>query len=189
MVFPPEASSSSSHDDDDDPHGLLTLLATIIAIRNNTKRKTIKKDNNTPRVHAIAAWSAAMAGLKGSATTDDSGWSSCNDDYDDDDDVGDDDDDSPRRVKRRRCVHPKADYYASPWAVVLRSAGLADSTSREAALFRGWFRVPHVFFLELVELAKDQEWFALAREDVAARQCIPVELKVKPENDHNREKS
>ena len=34
------------------------------------------------------------------------------------------------------------------------------------------------FFLELVKLAKEKEWFPTAERDVAGRPCIPVELKV-----------
>lgn len=129
-----------------------------------------QQERRTPRT--LAQWRAIMEEVEDTAATgDDSGLGSCND--------NDDDDDGAPRIKRRRRVRPRVDFRASSWAVLLRSGSLADSTSRDAALFRGWFRVPHVLFLQLVELVEEREWFLLGREDVEERQCIPAELKVK----------
>ncbi|CAN0596744.1 unnamed protein product, partial [Laminaria digitata] len=44
--------------------------------------------------------------------------------------------------------------------------------------FRRRFRIPYPFFVELVKLAKDKEWFSSVEQDVVGRQCIPLELKV-----------
>ena len=167
MVFPPESGKYESHCGGDYSNGLLTLMAIIIAMRASGHEQ---QKRHTPRTRTLAAWRAIMEDVQDTAATDDdSGLGFCDDD----------DDNRAPRVKRRRRVHPRVDFRASQWAVMLRSGNLGDSTSRDAALFRGWFRVPHVLFLQLVELVEEREWFALAREDVAEGQCIPAELKVK----------
>lgn len=99
---------------------------------------------------------------------------------DDAEDAESEDDGGPPRVKRTRHVFPRADHGASAWATLLRSEHISDPTSRAARRFRRRFRVPRVFFVDLVNLAKHKKWFSSAEEDVGRRQCIPVELKVGP---------
>ncbi|CAN0362174.1 unnamed protein product, partial [Pylaiella littoralis] len=41
------------------------------------------------------------------------------------------------------------------------------------------FRVPHAFFLRLVELSREKKWFSDGGADAAGREGIPVELKVR----------
>ena len=55
---------------------------------------------------------------------------------------------------------------------------LVDYTTNAAKVFRGRFRVPHPFFVELVKLAKDK-WFSRGQVDAAGREGITVELKVR----------
>ena len=90
---------------------------------------------------------------------------------------GIEDGDSPC-VKRNREVPPRSDFSQAPWSIMLRKAELKRHDFREYRNFRRHFRIPHEFFLELVQLAKYRKWFSLAARDVAGRQCIPVELKV-----------
>lgn len=61
----------------------------------------------------------------------------------------------------------------------LQDGELADPTSDAAKVFRDRFRVPHPFFLKLVELSREKKWFSEAGEDAAGRKGIPVELKVR----------
>lgn len=60
----------------------------------------------------------------------------------------------------------------------LREAGETDHTTREARRFRQNFRVPYPFFVHLVELVRDRDWFPTGELDATGRTAIPVELKV-----------
>ena len=60
----------------------------------------------------------------------------------------------------------------------LKETGLTDHTTREARRFRENFRVPYPFFVHMVELVKDRDWFPTAQWDAVGRAVIPVELKV-----------
>ena len=53
-----------------------------------------------------------------------------------------------------------------------------EPSTRAFKRFRGSFRVPYPFFVELVELVKQRDWFPTGQEDAVGRPCIPVELKV-----------
>lgn len=71
----------------------------------------------------------------------------------------DENDDEEPRPKRRRTVRPRADYRALPWARMLEKADLLqDPSTREAKQFRRRFRVPHPFFLSLVDEVKAGKW-------------------------------
>lgn len=90
----------------------------------------------------------------------------------------DGEEDTPE-TKRRRCVGVRPDYNASTWGKMLRSTELGDHTSKTSRLFRRRFRIPHEFVLRLVAVVKEKRWFSSVEVDVAGRQCIPVELKVR----------
>ena len=59
------------------------------------------------------------------------------------------------------------------------------STRAFKRFFRGSFRVPYPFFVELVELVKQRDWFPTGQEDAVGRPCIPVELKVSRTDCHD----
>ena len=84
---------------------------------------------------------------------------------------------SPGR-KRPRHLQVRPEYDSSQWAEMLRDSTLQDHKSRAAKLFRRRFRVPYRFFIEIVRLAKDAEWFTSEEHDASGREYIPVELKV-----------
>eukprot|EP00904_Undaria_pinnatifida_P003324 jgi/Undpi1/12993/HiC_scaffold_7.g02657.m1 len=101
-------------------------------------------------------------------------------DYEDELEPDTEDDEMSRAVKRRR-VHPRKDYTKSGWwqeLEELQGTGLTDHTTREARRFRQNFRVPYPFFVHLVELVKDRDWFPTGEKDATGRAAIPVELKV-----------
>lgn len=81
-------------------------------------------------------------------------------------------------TKRSRLVYPRGKYRESAWWQMLQAEGLKDHTTKEARPFRRRFRVPYVFFVDLVTLVKVKKWFSTAEVDVAGRECIPVEPKV-----------
>lgn len=107
-------------------------------------------------------------------------WDLVLEDFEDDLELDAEDDEATREVKRRR-VYPRKDYTKSGWwqeLMELRETGETDHTSREARRFRQNFRVPYPFFLHLVELVRDRDWFPTAEKDGIGRPAIPVELKV-----------
>ena len=63
----------------------------------------------------------------------------------------------PRRVKERK------DWRTSAWWIQLQDADLLDYTTDAARVFRGRFRVPHPFFLELVKLAREKSGFLMEK--------------------------
>ena len=81
-------------------------------------------------------------------------------------------------VKRNRLFKKRRDWRTSAWWIQLQDSDLLDYTTDAAKDFRTRFRVPHPFFLELVELAKNKEWFSTGDRDAAGRNAIPIELKV-----------
>ena len=66
--------------------------------------------------------------------------------------------------------------YGSSKSCILRKVGL-DEDCREARQFVVAFRVPYQMFLGIVEAVAPA--FPAAAHDVAGRECIPVELKVR----------
>lgn len=104
---------------------------------------------------------------------------SSDDEIDEDNDSDDHggDEAEPKR-KRQRTVSPRPDYSESEWGKLLKSDSLNDPISGDAKLFRKQFRVPYPFFLKLVKLVKEKEWFPRRSKDIAGQDCIPIELKV-----------
>ncbi|CAM9552279.1 unnamed protein product, partial [Laminaria digitata] len=104
---------------------------------------------------------------------------------DDDDDESKEEEEEkadPRPTKHTRLCHPRPDYGASVWGVMLetmRSLHQARQLHPACVIaegFRRRFRVPYEFFLLLVEVVKP--WFGNVTRDVAKRDCVPVTLKV-----------
>lgn len=87
-------------------------------------------------------------------------------------------DDSILKIKRQRRVYPRPDYYASAWAIMLRDRDLLDHSTRAARVFRRRFRIPYMFFVELVRIVKQRQWFTLGAKDATGCMVIPAELKV-----------
>lgn len=98
--------------------------------------------------------------------------------FDDDEDTENEDDVAPGE-KRSRRVRERKDWRTSGWWIQLQDTDLLDYTTDAAKVFRGRFRVPHPFFVELVKLAKEKKWFSRGQVDAAGREGIPVELKVR----------
>ena len=76
-------------------------------------------------------------------------------------------------------MRERKDWQTSAWWIQLQEPDLHDYTTDAAKVFRGRFRVPHSFFLELVKLAKEKKWFSRGQVDAAGGEGIPVELKVR----------
>ncbi|CAB1104922.1 unnamed protein product [Ectocarpus sp. CCAP 1310/34] len=107
-------------------------------------------------------------------------WDVIMEDFEDDLELDTEDDEASREVKRRR-VYVRKDYTKSGWwqeLMELRETGETDHTTREARRFRNNFRVPYPFFVHLVGLVRDRDWFPTGESDVTGRQAVPVELKV-----------
>ena len=88
------------------------------------------------------------------------------------------------KAKQRRRSYPRPKYMESAWGQWLRkleelhsSEGGLDEDCREARQFVVAFRVPYQMFLGIVEAVAPA--FPAAAHDVAGRECIPVELKVR----------
>ena len=88
------------------------------------------------------------------------------------------------KAKQRRRSYPRPKYMESAWGQWLRkleelhsSEGGLDEDCREARQFVVAFRVPYPMFLGIVEAVAPA--FPAAAHDVAGRECIPVELKVR----------
>ena len=81
--------------------------------------------------------------------------------------------------KRSRRVRERKDWRTSAWWIQLQEPDLHDYTTDAAKVFRGRFRIPHPFFLELVKLAKEKQSFSQGQVDAAGREGKPVELKVR----------
>ena len=88
------------------------------------------------------------------------------------------------KAKQRRRSYPRPKYMESAWGQWLRkleelhsSEGGLDEDCREARQFVVAFRVPCPMFLGIVEAVAPA--FPAAAHDVAGRECIPVELKVR----------
>eukprot|EP00904_Undaria_pinnatifida_P000067 jgi/Undpi1/10060/HiC_scaffold_28.g12514.m1 len=64
-----------------------------------------------------------------------------------------------RHRHARRRVFPRRDHIASAWAQMLRREALNDHHSAGGEFFRRRFRVPYVFFVQLVEVVEDRGWF------------------------------
>ena len=99
-----------------------------------------------------------------------------------DDDEDTENEDVAPGEKRSQRVRERKDWRASGWWIQLQDTDLVDYTTDAAKVFRGRFRgrfrVPHPFFVELVKLAKEK-WFSRGQVDAAGREGIPVELKVR----------
>ena len=99
--------------------------------------------------------------------------------FDDDEDTENEDDVAPGE-KRSRRVRERKDWRTSGWGIHLQDTDLLDYTTAAAKVFRGRFRVPHPFFVEVVKLAKEKKWFfSRGQVDASGREGIPVELKVR----------
>ena len=81
-------------------------------------------------------------------------------------------------VKRTRRVFARTNWKESAWWRQLQEPDLLDHTTDAAKVFRTRFRVPHAFFLKLVELAREKRWFSQGDRDAAGKTGIPIELKV-----------
>ena len=88
------------------------------------------------------------------------------------------------KAKQRRRSYPRPKYMESAWGQWLRkleqlhaSEGGLDECYREARQFVVAFRVPYQMFVGIVEAVAPA--FPAAAHDVAGRECIPVELKVR----------
>ena len=141
-------------DSDGDDYETLATLA--VAIASFAKRK----HNLSSKTRTVAAWEVVMKEM----------------------DTGSDEDDDAPRVKLTRRVLPRPEYSTSAWAEMLRCPDLHDHESTEAAIFRRRFRIPHAFFLQLVKVVKDRNWYAVSTCDAVGRPSIPVELKVRRES-------
>ena len=108
-------------------------------------------------------------------------WSLIVNDYDDDLELEAEEDQGPREIKRRR-VYERKDWRKSGWWLQLQEEGLMEPSTRAFKRFRGSFRVPYPFFVELV---KQRDWFPTGQEDAVGRPCIPVELKVSRTDCHD----
>ena len=111
-------------------------------------------------------------------------WSLIMNDYDDDLELEAEEDQGPREIKRRR-VNERKDWRKSGWWLQLQDEGLMEPSTRTFKRFRGSFRVPYPFFVELVELVKQRDWFPTGQQDAVGRPCIPVELKVSRTDCHD----
>ena len=102
-----------------------SVAAAVAAVAAFTerKRKTLR---------TLAAWSAILNSL--------------------DDDGMDPLFDEAQNDQRRVSNAPRPDYNDSPWSRMLRQSSLENHASRAARLFRRRFRIPYVFFKELVAL-------------------------------------
>ena len=105
-------------------------------------------------------------------------------DYDDDLELEAEEDQGPREIKRRR-VYERKDWRKSGGWLQLQEEGLMEPSTRAFKRFRGSFRVPYPFFVELVELVKQRDWFPTGQEYAVGRPCIPVELKVSRTDCHD----
>eukprot|EP00904_Undaria_pinnatifida_P003091 jgi/Undpi1/12783/HiC_scaffold_6.g02451.m1 len=141
---------TDSDSGDDGDYETLGLL--VVAFASFAKRK-----HNLSRTRTVATWEILMR------------------EHPDSD--GEEEGTTPR-MKRTRRVFPRSDYNASAWGQMLRCEALNNHQSAEAKLFRRRFRVPYVFFLQLVIVVKDRGWFKAGPCDAAGRPSIPVELKV-----------
>ncbi|CAN0533581.1 unnamed protein product, partial [Scytosiphon promiscuus] len=56
---------------------------------------------------------------------------------------------------------------------MLRDSDLLNHESTAAKMFRKRFRVPHVFFLQLVKVVKERRWFPVSECDAVGRPSIP----------------
>ena len=110
-------------------------------------------------------------------------WSLIMNDYDDDLELEAEEDQGSREIKRRR-VYERKDWRKSGWWLQLQE-GLMEPSTRAFKRFRGSFRVPYPFFVELLELVKQRDWFPTGQEDAVGRPCIPVELKVSRTDCHD----
>lgn len=97
---------------------------------------------------------------------------------------GDDEEEEEQpKAKLRRRSYPRPAYMESVWGQWLQkieelhaSEGGLDEDCREARQFVTAFRVPYEMFRSIVETVAPA--FPAATQDVAGRECIPVELKV-----------
>ena len=96
---------------------------------------------------------------------------------------GEEEEEEPK-AKQRRPSYPRPKYVGSAWGQWLRkleelhaSEGGLDEDYREARQFVVSFRVPYQMFIGIVEAVAPA--FPGAAHDVAGRECIPVELKVR----------
>lgn len=87
------------------------------------------------------------------------------------------------REKQIRQPYPRPEYWESTWGQWLQrleelsaSEGGLDSQCREAVQFVGAFRIPYVLFQSIMLTVSSI--FPSTPQDVAGRDCPPVELKV-----------
>lgn len=88
--------------------------------------------------------------------------------------------DQPKETRRS---YPRPEYMESEWGrwlTALRelaAAGGIDPDCRDAVRFVEHFRIPYDVFVSLVETVKSV--FTCDTHDVAGRECVPLELKVR----------
>lgn len=96
----------------------------------------------------------------------------------------DEEEEEEPKAKQIRRSYPRTGYMKSVWGQWLvrleelrASEGGLDEDCREARQFVTAFRIPYEMFLGIVEAVSPA--FPAASHDVAGRECIPVELKVR----------
>ena len=97
---------------------------------------------------------------------------------------GEEEEEEEPKAKQRRRSYPRRKYMESAWGQWRRkreelhaSEGGLDEDRREARQFDVAFRVPYQMFLGIVVAVAPA--FPAAAHEVAGRECIPVELKVR----------
>ncbi|CAB1097890.1 unnamed protein product [Ectocarpus sp. CCAP 1310/34] len=157
---------------------LLGLLLVVAWVRVGTM-----SSSETGAVNVPAAFSVALAAFNQQQQRTLVAWDLVLDDLDELDPDSEEEEEDNREIKRRR-VYPRKDYNISGWAIQLQELkdlevdGIVDPTSRPARRFRESFRLPYPFFVELVALVKQRDWFPTGKQDASGRRGIPVQLKV-----------
>ncbi|CAB1103138.1 unnamed protein product [Ectocarpus sp. CCAP 1310/34] len=157
---------------------LLGLLLVVAWVRVGTM-----SSSETGAVNVPAAFSVALAAFNQQQQRTLVAWDLVLDDLDELDPDSEEEEEDNREIKRRR-VYPRKDYNISGWAIQLQELkdlevdGIVGPTSRPARRFRESFRLPYPFFVELVALVKQRDWFPTGKQDASGRRGIPVQLKV-----------
>lgn len=150
MSVPPKASGC------DDLRATTVLSVAIAALHHSEQYE------RQTRVRSMAQWAVVLEELDAATI-----WPE-----------EEDSDDGPQ-AKRTRRVKERKVWKESAWWKQLQEEELLDHMSEAAKVFRERFRVPYPFFLRLVELSREKQWFSTGGEDARGREGIPVELKVR----------
>lgn len=83
---------------------------------------------------------------------------------------------STPKVKRQRRVYPRPNYNVSTWAIMLRDGHIIDRSTRAARVLRRPLRIPYAFFMELVKIVEQREWFTLAAKNATGLEVVLIGL-------------